>query len=47
MGHQPTQFAMVLIAFSGGRELEQWSIRAKELLQKNAQGDCLDAGITG
>lgn len=42
-----TQFAMVLIAFSGGRELEQWSIRAKELLQKNAQGDCLDAGITG
>jgi len=40
-----SRFAMILIAFSGGAELEPWMQRAKDLIAMHAAGEDLDSVI--
>jgi DNA/RNA-binding domain of Phe-tRNA-synthetase-like protein len=39
------RFAMVLIAFSGTRDLQQFAVRAKELVEQHAAGEELEVAV--
>jgi DNA/RNA-binding domain of Phe-tRNA-synthetase-like protein len=45
IGESTRRFAMVLIAFSGGGDLERWADRAQELVEKYAQGRELEVSL--